>query len=215
MSDGFNEMLAFATRFFTDLKANNTKEFFAPRKDIYNTQIKKPAELFADLMAEEVSRITGTPHAPKVYRIYRDVRFAKDKTPYNCWLHMMWTRAARPELSPVIFWGHEPGETMIAVGVMGLSGDKLARYRAWVDTHGDAAKQVIADSGGEMLDFGSPPLKRVPKPFDPDHPHGDLLRQKGITLKVPVDPAHPDGLVKATNDGLKRLMPFWSLLEGA
>lgn len=215
MSDGFNEMLSFATQFFTELKANNSKDFFAPRKADYTDRIKKPATLFADIMAEEISRITGTPHAPKVYRIYRDVRFAKDKSPFNCWLSMMWTRAARPELSPVVFWRHQPGETMLAIGVMGLSGDKLARYRAWVDTHGDTARELIAASGGEMTDYGTEPLKCVPKPFDPDHPHGDLLRQKGITLKLPVDPAHPSGLVKATNDSLKRLMPFWELLEGA
>jgi uncharacterized protein (DUF2461 family) len=46
----------------------------------------------SDLFAEDLARLTGKPHVPKVFRIHRDVRFSKDKTPYNTHLHLMWSR---------------------------------------------------------------------------------------------------------------------------
>lgn len=81
MSDGFAEMIAQANGFFTQLRENNTREFFEAHKATYNSEIKKPAELLADLLAEDLARTTGQAHKPKLFRIHRDVRFSKDKTP--------------------------------------------------------------------------------------------------------------------------------------
>ncbi len=95
MSDGFSELIDESNRFFLELKANNTREWFQDRKDFYTAEIKKPAELLADLLAEDLNRLTGVPHKPKLFRIHRDVRFSKDKTPYNAHLHFQWNRPDR------------------------------------------------------------------------------------------------------------------------
>jgi hypothetical protein len=59
----------------------------------YRDEIKKPAELMADLFAEDLARHTGKCRmVSKVFRIHRDVRFSKDKTPYNTHLHLLWSR---------------------------------------------------------------------------------------------------------------------------
>jgi len=184
MSDGFNDLVVRAQAFFTELKANNTRDWFATRKDFYNQDIRAPGILFSEIMAEEISRITGTGHTPKVYRIYRDVRFAKDKSPFNPWLHMMWSGAGMADDQPWFFFGIDHDAVFLA-----------------------------AESGAELVNYGPDPLKRVPKPYDPDHPHGDLLKRKGLILQRVVDPADPKGLVASVRRELMPLLPFHKMLS--
>ena len=72
--DGFTQMIDDSRAFFAELARNNSKAWFDPRKDHYNERIKKPAELFADLLTEDISVLTRIAHKSKVFRIYRDVR---------------------------------------------------------------------------------------------------------------------------------------------
>ena len=213
MSDGFNELVVRAQAFFTELKDNNTRDWFAKRKDFYNQDIRAPGILFSEIMAEEISRVTGTGHTPKVYRLYRDVRFAKDKSPFNPWLHMMWSAQGMADDRPWFFFGIDHDVVFLAAGVLGLQKEGLTRYRAFVDRRGDELTDVIDDSGAELVNYGPEPLKRVPKPYDPDHPHGDLLRRKGLILQRAVNPTHPDGLVASVRQELMPLLPFHKLLS--
>jgi len=57
MTDGFTQMIDDSNAFFTELAANNTKDWFTPRKDHYTANIKKPADLFAEILAEDFSQI--------------------------------------------------------------------------------------------------------------------------------------------------------------
>jgi uncharacterized protein (TIGR02453 family) len=88
-------------------------------------------------MAEDIARATGKPHVPKVFRIHRDVRFSKDKTPYNTHLHMMWSRGAEATRAPAWFFGAAPDYLTFGMGVMGLEKDTLTRFREMVDKTGD------------------------------------------------------------------------------
>ena len=214
MSDGFADLIDVSNRFFRDLKANNTRAWFQDHKDVFTTEIKKPAELFADLLAEDLNRITGVPHRPKLFRIHRDVRFSKDKTPYNPHLHFQW---GRPDsvTAPNWFLGSSPDYLIVAMGVMAPGGEALSRYRSFVDARGDEIAGVLAAApGAHLSNWGAAPLKRVPKPFDPDHPHGDLLRRKTLILEA----AFPDdwkqaGLVASANRVFETMMPLWRVLE--
>ncbi|MFZ2101712.1 MAG: DUF2461 family protein, partial [Oricola sp.] len=77
---GFNDE---TITFLADLKANNARDWFADNKPLYERALKKPAGAFAGLMADELEKLTGAPHKPKIFRINRDVRFSRDKSPYN------------------------------------------------------------------------------------------------------------------------------------
>lgn len=213
MSDGFNELIPRAQAFFSELKANNNRDWFTERKAFYTDDIRAPGILFSEIMAEEISRLTGMPVTPKVYRIYRDVRFAKDKSPFNAWLHMIWSDAGADETRPWYFFGIDHDAVYLATGVLGLQKEALLRYRKFVDQHGDDLTDVIDATGGEIVDHGPEPLKRVPKPYDPDHRHGDLLRRKGLIVQRYVRPDHPDGLVKSAMEDAKRLLPFQQMLS--
>lgn len=191
--DGFTQMIDDSNAFFAELKQNNSKEWFTPRKDHYTANIKKPAEFFSDLMAEEISRITAQPHKPKLFRIYRDVRFSKDKTPLNAHLHMMWKPVGDNPFAPVFFFGSEPGDMTVGFGLMGMKGEVLARFRAFVDHWGDDLSTAIAETGMTFSNWGDAPLKRVPKPYEQDHPHADLLKRKSLILHAKMDDGWRDG----------------------
>ncbi len=217
MADGFEAMVDEALAFFAELEHNNTKAWFEPQKPRWNAQIKKPAEFFADLMAEDVARITGKPHQPKVFRIYRDVRFSKDKTPLNTHLHLMWQPADKDALAPSWFWGLGQSYFIVGMGIMGLQGESLTRYRTFVDSWGDGLRDAMdraMTKGASLSEWGPEPLRKVPKPYDPDHPHGDLLRRKSLALSAPMPGDWRDqGLLKASVGRVKDLLPVWEMFD--
>ncbi|MEJ6393055.1 DUF2461 domain-containing protein [Gymnodinialimonas sp. 2305UL16-5] len=217
MSDGFAEMIVRANRFFTQLRDNNTKEFYEAHKAMYNSEIKKPAELLADLFAEDLAKATGKAHKSKVFRIHRDVRFSKDKTPYNAHLHLMWSQPSQ-STTPAFFFGASPDYLMLGMGMMHLEKDSLTAFRAMVDKRGDDLQEAMQSAqdtvGASLSDWGPDPLKRVPKPYDPDHPHADLLKRKAFALRADLSSEwHDTGLLKSLNTMLPGLMPTWQILN--
>ena len=214
--DGFEGMVDEALRFFGELEQNNSKAWFEPQKARYTEEIKKPAEFFGDLLSEDIARITGKPVKPKLFRIYRDVRFSKDKTPLNTHLHLLWSQPGDALLSPSFFFGLSRSYLMLGMGVMGLQKDSLAAFRALVDRRGDALTEAIAASGAQISDWGPAPLKRVPKPYAPDHPQANLLKRKSFTLSYDLPATwRADGLVKATCAGVSALKPVFDILDQA
>jgi uncharacterized protein (TIGR02453 family) len=211
MAGGFEQMVDAAVPFFAELAANNSKAWFEPHKARYEADIKKPAVFLADLLSEDFARVTGKVHTPKLFRIHRDVRFSKDKTPLNPRLHLMWSSADKDALAPVWFCGLSPTYFRVGMGVIGLQGESLTRYRAFVDAWGDELSDVldgVSAKGGQLSDWGPEPLKRVPKPYDADHAHGDLLKRKALAISIPIgDDWRAQGLVKAINTRVKDLMP--------
>jgi uncharacterized protein (TIGR02453 family) len=219
MSDGFAEMVTGARAFFARLSADNTKSFYEANKRYYLDEVRKPATLFADLFAEDIARHTGKPHGPKVFRLHRDVRFSKDKTPYNTHLHILWQRPG-DALQPAWFFGADPGEVALGMGVIGLEKESLADYRRMIDRDGDALSdeldQVRRSIGADLADWGAPALKRVPKPFSSDHPHSDLLRRKAFVLRAPLpDGWEERGLIKTLNTMVPAVLPIWARLSAA
>ena len=212
--DGFERMVDEALQFFGELKQNNSKDWFDPQKERYTEEIKKPAEFFGDLMAEDIARITGKAVKTKLFRIYRDVRFSKDKTPLNTHLHLLWSQPNGGHLSPSFFFGLSPDYLMMGMGVMGLQKDGLTAFRALVDKQGDRLENAIAATGAQISDWGPEPLKRVPKPYDPEHPQADLLKRKSFTLRM--DLPHDwraQGLVKAANGCVSAMKPVFDILD--
>jgi uncharacterized protein (TIGR02453 family) len=190
MSDGFAELIPRAIDFFLRLKADNTKTFYEAHKAFYRDEILKPAELLSDLMAEDIARATGKPHVPKVFRIHRDVRFSKDKTPYNTHLHMMWSRGAEAK-APAWFFGAAPDYLTFGMGVMGLEKDTLSRYRQMIDEDGDDLTDAHGHRRGPRQTSrcwtGAPNRSNASRnPYDADHPHAELLKRKAFAVHAPL-----------------------------
>jgi uncharacterized protein (TIGR02453 family) len=172
-----------AAEFLKALEANNTRDWFEANKSTYETALKRPAAVFAQALSAELAGLTGLPHRPKIYRIYRDVRFSKDKTPYNAHLHMSFGLDMPHRAPPAWMFGLEPDRVVLGVGVFAFDGEALDPWRARIAGPDGA---VLADALSRLERDGArantPELKRVPGPYPSDHRREALLRCKGLTV---------------------------------
>ena len=218
MPDAFSQMVDRAIAFFEDLAANNTKDWFEPRKAAFRDDIQAPAELLRDVLRDDIARLTGAQMQGKLFRIHRDVRFSKDKTPFHTHLHLMWRPPHDP--APAWFFGASPEYLVVGMGIMAMQGDALQRYREFVDADGDTLAEALAEAetstGARLSEWGPAPLKRVPKPFEADHPHADLLRRKALAVSASLPERwRDDGLVPTIMVQVRGLVPLWRVLDSA
>ncbi|WP_299404330.1 DUF2461 domain-containing protein [uncultured Roseobacter sp.] len=180
--DPFDHFSPQALTFLSDLKAHNDKAWFAAHKQVYEQEIKEPAKGFALAMSAALSTTTGRAHHAKIYRIHRDIRFSKDKTPYNTHIHLSFAPEDGGPNAPMWFFGLGLEKLSLGCGVFQFDKDRLAAFRAQMA--GDKGAALIAlttrlqDTG---LRVNAPELKRIPSGFDKDHPHAEALRRKGFS----------------------------------
>lgn len=202
--------------FLRDLKANNTKDWFAANKSRYEEYLIGPGRQFANAMAVALCNLTGHDHGSKIFRIHRDVRFSKDKTPYNAYLHMAFRPDGTADHPPTWFFGLSPDKLSLGCGVFQYEKEALAGFRsAMAGPRGAELIQLTADLRAAGIRIAEPDLKRVPPGFDKDQPHGEALRRKGfaawIDAEEPGFSIEPN-LVDRTIDMFRRLMPVYRLL---
>ncbi|KIC34478.1 TIGR02453 family protein [Leisingera sp. ANG-S5] len=180
MTDAFAQLIPDARAFLAELAQNNSRDWFTAHKDQYEAQLKSPALLLMDEVAQAISRRSGTQVTAKLFRPQRDVRFSKDKTPYNTHLHMMWTLNGA---GCALFFGIAPDYCTAGGGIMGFSKAQMPRWRQAIDgAFGDetaALVDILALKGFAARD---PELKRVLAPYGKAHPHGALLQRKSLTV---------------------------------
>lgn len=173
---GYETFITEAQRFLTALAQDNTRDWFTAQKPRYEAELKAPAEHLLASLAPMLEALSGAPVQTKLFRPQRDVRFSKDKTPYHTHLHMLWKV---PE-GPGWFFGLSPDHVTAGAGMMGFDKDRLDRYRAAVDgPAGAELADILTALGGRMA---PPELKRVPAPYDKDHPRAALLRRKSLAV---------------------------------
>ncbi len=157
-----------ALDFYEDLEADNSKMFWTAHKHIYDEQVKAPLlELAAELAPEFGSA--------KFFRPFRDVRFAKDKTPYKNHQGVYFAESRR--------YLHVSAAGLYASGgFYDVASDQLARYRRAVaeDLTGESLLAAIAVAEKAKLIVGGAQLSRIPSGFSKDHPRQDLLRRKSV-----------------------------------
>jgi uncharacterized protein (TIGR02453 family) len=199
---GFGEH---AIDFYDGLEADNSKTYWEDNKHLYATDVRAPMEaLLTELSPEfatETSRVT-------VFRPYRDVRFARDKTPY------------KTHCGGVVEQGRGAGAYYVEVGPAGLrvgggcfhlESDQLARFRAAVaeDLHG--LSDIVARLRRGGWEIRGERLKTKPRGYDADHPRIDLLRHKSLyAMKVwePDDALHERETFNRVRTAWRALRPI-------
>jgi uncharacterized protein (TIGR02453 family) len=169
---GFEGFPEAALDFYDDLETDNTRSFWAAHKDVYETAVKAPMVA----LLGEPEREFGT---AKVFRPYRDVRYAKDKTPYK--IHQggfVASGASRGWYVQVDARG-----VMVGVGFYGASPEALGRFRdAVVDERkGSSLEAIVARLAGAGWTIGGDRLKTSPRGYDPQHSRIELLRHKTLS----------------------------------
>ncbi len=168
--------------FLKKLAANNNREWFSDHKKDFDVHYKQPASEFADELSLALTGLTGHLNKSKVFRIYRDVRFSKDKTPYNTHLHVSFTPDVAGATPPMWFFGVDSERLSLGCGVFGFEKHHLQRFRSRVvGDEGDQINETVEGLRKSGVRFNEPELKRVPAGYAKDHQYGHLLRHKGLS----------------------------------
>jgi uncharacterized protein (TIGR02453 family) len=177
--------------FFRDLKKNNTREWFEANKDRYESDVREPLLAFIDSFAQPLYAIS--PHfradarkqGGSLFRIYRDVRFSKDKTPYKtqAGVHFRHERA-KDAHAPGFYLHLDPGEVFLGGGIWHPDKDTLIKIRAALVDHPDAWRKAVGGAAfRRRFSLDGDSYKRVPAGVDPEHPLiEDLMRKDFIAL---------------------------------
>ena len=167
--------------FLLQLKKNNNKVWFEENKSNYLKELNH-IQNFADALLQELCKtdVLETASGKKsVYRIYRDIRFSKDKTPFKTFWGGSYTRATK-ERRGGYYFHLEKGNSFLAGGFWGPNAADLKRIRTEFDHDAESFKKIL-NSKAFTSTFGTlqgEQLKTVPKGFDVNHPAIDLLRYK-------------------------------------
>ena len=182
-------------RFFRALARNQRRDWFAQHKQEYEDGWRKPMHtLLAEVRARLEPCYEQDPVAePKVFRIYRDVRFAKDKAPYKTHIGgyvPLGGTGQGPSAAAALYFHIGAGELFAAAGQYMMDGDQLRRFRAaLLDERGDAVAADLRTLVRAGYEIGAhETLQRVPRGFDPEHPRADLLKRKGLIVAFPPVP---------------------------
>jgi uncharacterized protein (TIGR02453 family) len=179
--------------FFRQLKKNNTREWFQPRKHIFEEKLKAPMTGLVEQLNAAMAKFAPdhvTDPAKAIYRIYRDTRFSKDKTPYKTHIAAIFRhRALEKHSSAGLYFGVSAESVEIAGGVYMPGPDQLRilrhllaeRYQEYGRiTSAKTLAKLMGQVQGEQL-------TRVPKGFPATHPAEDLLRRKQWYFYVTLD----------------------------
>lgn len=173
-----------AIGFLRALKKNNQREWFLERKSVYEEKVREPMLDLAASVSEKME--TFAPEfqidAKKaVYRIYRDVRFSKDKSPYKTHVAAVFPPRGLPKHAGAGFYFHiDPKEILIGGGVYAPGPKELLAIRRHLSEGCDEYRAIISGREFRRL-FGEvrgERLKRVPKGFSPDDRAADLITAK-------------------------------------
>jgi uncharacterized protein (TIGR02453 family) len=205
-------LIADARGFLSALAQDNTKLWWDAHKATYDAQLKAPALALLDRLAPQIAAIVGHAVTPKLWRPHRDVRFSKDKSPYNTHLHMAWHLAAGGRQDPAVFFGVAPDYVTAGVGVFEFLPKVLPDWRRSLDLDAARVGGLLTQAETAGLGFGEPALKRVPAPYPQDHVLGRFLRMKGLAATREIGAtSDPDSAILAV---LRDAAPVLAVLDG-
>ncbi len=207
-------------QFLKDLEKNNNREWFNENKNHY-LEAKEDVELFIENLIQEIAQfdeeILKIDPKKAVFRIYRDIRFSKDKTPYK--IHFGASLGMRKGSKISGYYIHiEPGKSFLAGGVYNPESAVLKQIRNEIRANGDDLLKII-----EQKDFRNNfrglsvehKLQRVPAGFEKNHPMAEYLKLKSFTVSHPIsnEALFDPNAAKNFAEILKTIKPLNDFLE--
>ncbi|GAG91663.1 unnamed protein product, partial [marine sediment metagenome] len=184
--EGFSKQ---TINFFKDLKNNNSKQWFEKNREIFDNHVMLDSQLFVTAMGQKLEKIApeivAIPKTDKsIFRIHRDVRFSKDKSPYKTHLGMLfWEGPFKKMENPGFYFHIEPSKLFLAVGMHMMPKNILQMYRESVvhKLHGPALLMAIKNvEKSDDYKLGWKKYKQTPRGFDDTHPNAEYLLYGGI-----------------------------------
>jgi uncharacterized protein (TIGR02453 family) len=184
-------------KFLRGLARHNDREWFEPRRAVYETALRAPMLSLIARVNEQMSSFAPEHiKAPEktVLRIYRDTRFSNDKRPYKQHYAAWWGRSGMVKTSGAGFYFHLSGKTLtIAAGLYMPDAVQLLAVRRYLLEHHHELRAALASRKlqSKMEPINGSPLTRAPKGFPHDHPAIDLIlfRSWGVEAELPAEAA--------------------------
>lgn len=200
---GFGEH---AVDFYDGLVADNSKAYWEDNRAVYDSDVRAPMEALLSELEGEFADLGKA----KVFRPYRDVRFAKDKSPYKTHCGGV-IESGRGGGAYYVQVG--PDGLMVGGGCFHLESDQLARFRSAVaeEIHGEALEKMLRTLERGGWELRGDRLKTKPKGYDADHPRIELLKYRSVYAVrhwEPDDTLHEPGCLDRVRKAWRQLRPL-------
>jgi uncharacterized protein (TIGR02453 family) len=210
-----------AIKFLRGLKRNNDRVWFDERKAIYERELKAPMLALIGEINDamlDFAPMHMRPPQKIMMRIYRDIRFSKNKQPYKTHVSAWWVREGLEKTSGAGFYFQvSPEEVLIAAGVYMPEREQLLAIRRHLAEHHQEFRRLMKAKKlrSLMTENDGTPLTRSPKGFPEDHPAIDLLknRQWGVSARLPGEIATKASLVKEAVVRFRAAAPMIAMLN--
>jgi len=182
--------------FLSKLGENNNRDWFNEHKPEYEQYVREPALAFIRAMPPELARFA--PHFVAVdkkvggslMRVYRDVRFAKNKAPYKTNIGIQFRHEVGKDVHAPSFYLHiEAGEAFVGAGIWHPDGETLKKIRCYIDAHPTRWLDAMNNTAfKKAFQMGGDSLKRAPKGYPMDHAMIEDLKRKDFIAIAPLIP---------------------------
>jgi uncharacterized protein (TIGR02453 family) len=208
-------------QFFRGLSRNNNRDWFLPRKPIFEEHVKQPMCALVEALNSallEYAPEYATDPAKAIYRFYRDTRFSKDKSPYKQQIAASFPRRGlERHQGGGFYFAISHKEVAIGGGVYMPAPETLLAIRNHIAIHHEEFRRITETRAVRRL-FGElqgEQLSRVPKGFACDHPAEDLLRMKQFLLYIELEPeiATTPRLFREVETRFRAMAPFLEFLS--
>ncbi len=211
--------------FLRDLRANNNREWFQANKGRYEQHVKEPLLQFIEDFRPRLQSISehyvadSRTNGGSMFRIYRDVRFSKDKSPYKTQAAVRFGHEAGKTAHAPGFYLHlAPDEVFAGAGLWHPDSATLGRIRDQIVSRPQEWVRAARDPGFlDIFDVVGSSLKRPPKGFDPDHAHIEDLKRKDhiVTFMFDEEEATMPGFLDDFVDACRAASPYMQFLTTA
>ena len=210
-----------ALKFLRDLARHNDREWFQPRKAVFDAELKEPMLAVVRKVTEAMLEFAPQhvrPAEKSLFRIYRDTRFASDKRPYKTHVAAWWSHQGLEKTSGAGYYFHVSAkEVVIAAGAYMPEKDQLAAIRNWLlENHGSFRELLQKPAVRRTFtEFDGNALTRPPKGFPAEHPGMDLIkcRQWGLGATLPAKTALEKNLAATVTKYFKLAAPIVDALN--
>jgi uncharacterized protein (TIGR02453 family) len=206
--------------FLRELKQHNDREWFNANKDRYERELKEPALAFVEDLGYRLPQVARQLTADKrsLFRIYRDTRFSKDKTPYKTHVGIYFRHARSDEADTAGLYVHlEPRHVFLGAGIWHPGSPALKRIRDALVARPDAWQAAVTavEPVWRLADGES--LKRAPTGYPPDHPLIEDIKRKSFAIVSPLtqQQATASGFLDECEKRAARARPFLEFLCAA
>ena len=173
-------------RFLKELEANNDRGWFEQNKVRYQEEVRAPLLLFIDDFGPRLAKLSQhmvadpRPSGGSMFRIYRDTRFSKDKSPYKLYASAQFRHEAGKDAHAPCFYLHlQPGGCFVGAGVWHPDGPSVKKIRQAIVAHPAEWKRIVTSRAWKAAcTLEGDSLKRPPRGFDPEHAHIEDLKRK-------------------------------------